>query len=388
MTLLIATDEAGYGPKLGPLVIVATAWSCDLSIAQSSDNRLPIAKAPDNRLSIAKTPDNRLSIAKTPDNRLPIAKALGHRLSTPLRSPGGLVLVVDDSKRLFTRQAAGANPHLKLDRITAAAARWAKLPSPDADYPQWFRAIAPDDVVGIQQQPWFAGLDRWGQVTPGDQGCDPEAITTALLNHWQQDADLTLVGMSARVIDAARYNRWLVEEGINKADLLSRLTCELALGLADRFHEAAGDEPIEVFSDRHGGRARYAGLLQHHAPDHLVRVVAESSSQSEYFLERTGPGQDAADGNRLGAIRWRFTVGGDSFPPVSLASIIAKSTRERLMDRFNDYFSSAWGEFAKDDARPPLPTAGYAADATRFLRETASLRRALGVADERLVRIK
>ena len=25
--LLIATDEAGYGPKLGPLVIVATAWS-------------------------------------------------------------------------------------------------------------------------------------------------------------------------------------------------------------------------------------------------------------------------------------------------------------------------------------------------------------------------
>jgi hypothetical protein len=90
----------------------------------------------------------------------------------------------------------------------------------------------------------------------------------------------------------------------------------------------------------------------------------------------------------LGAIRWRFTVGGDSFPPVSLASIIAKSTRERLMDRFNDYFSSAWGEFAKDDARPPLPTAGYAADATRFLRETASLRRALGVADERLVRIK
>jgi ribonuclease HII len=356
MTLLIATDEAGYGPKLGPLVIVATAWSCDLSIAQSPDNRL----------------------------------------STPLRSPGGLVLVVDDSKRLFTRQAAGANPRLKLDRITAAAARWAKLPSPDADYPQWFRAIAPDDVVGIQQQPWFAGLDRWGKATPGDQGCDPEAIkgcdpeaiTTALLNHWQQDADLTLIGMSARVIDAARYNRWLVEEGINKADLLSRLTCESALGLADRFHEVAGNEPIEIFSDRHGGRARYAGLLQHHAPDHLVRVVAESSSQSEYFLERTGPGPDAADGNRLGAIRWRFTVGGDSFPPVSLASIIAKSTRERLMDRFNDYFASAWGEFVTDDTRPPLPTAGYAADATRFLRETVSLRRALGVADERLVRIK
>jgi hypothetical protein len=58
------------------------------------------------------------------------------------------------------------------------------------------------------------------------------------------------------------------------------------------------------------------------------------------------------------------------------------------MDRFNDYFASAWGEFVTDDTRPPLPTAGYAADATRFLRETVALRRALGVADERLVRIK
>lgn len=348
MTLLIATDEAGYGPKLGPLVIVATAWSCELSVA----------------------------------------KAVGDRLSTPLRSPGGLVLVVDDSKRLFTRQAGGANPRLKLDRITAAAARWAKLPSPDADYPEWFRAIAPDDVAGVRQQPWFDALDRWGKVTPVDQGCDPEAITTALLNHWQQDADLTLIGIAARVIDAARYNRWLVEEGINKADLLSRLTCELALGLADRFHKAAGDDPVEIFSDRHGGRARYAGLLQHHAPDHLVRVVAESSARSEYLLEGVMPGRDAAGGSRSGAIRWRFTVGGDSFPPVSLASIIAKSTRERLMDRFNDYFATAWAEFVTDDARPPLPTAGYAADATRFLHETASLRRALGVADERLVRIK
>lgn len=364
MTLLIATDEAGYGPKLGPLVIVATAWSCES----------------------------------------PVAQAIGNRLSTPLRSPDGLVLVVDDSKRLFTRHAAGVNPRLKLDRITAAAARWAELPSPDADYPAWFRAIAPDDVAGIQQQPWFADLDRWGNVTPGGEGCNPEAmkgcdreaikgrdpepITAALLNHWQQDADLKLVGIAARVVDAARYNRWLVGEGINKADLLSRLTCELALGLADRFHGLADEGPIEVFSDRHGGRARYAGLLQHHAPDHLVRVVAESSARSEYFLERMIPDQDAADGNRLGAIRWRFTVGGDSFPPVSLASIIAKSTRERLMDRFNDYFASAWSEFVTDETRPPLPTAGYAADATRFLRETASLRLAIGVADERLVRIK
>ena len=29
MTLLIGTDEAGYGPNLGPLVVAATAWWID-----------------------------------------------------------------------------------------------------------------------------------------------------------------------------------------------------------------------------------------------------------------------------------------------------------------------------------------------------------------------
>ena len=33
--LLIATDEAGYGPKLGPLVIVATTWRLPDSMGQS-----------------------------------------------------------------------------------------------------------------------------------------------------------------------------------------------------------------------------------------------------------------------------------------------------------------------------------------------------------------
>ncbi len=38
--LLIATDEAGYGPKLGPLVIVATAWRvpCESLIAEELAN--------------------------------------------------------------------------------------------------------------------------------------------------------------------------------------------------------------------------------------------------------------------------------------------------------------------------------------------------------------
>ena len=29
MTLVIGTDEAGYGPNLGPLVVAATAWQVE-----------------------------------------------------------------------------------------------------------------------------------------------------------------------------------------------------------------------------------------------------------------------------------------------------------------------------------------------------------------------
>ena len=30
MMLVVGTDEAGYGPNLGPLVVAATAWEADL----------------------------------------------------------------------------------------------------------------------------------------------------------------------------------------------------------------------------------------------------------------------------------------------------------------------------------------------------------------------
>ena len=30
--LIIGTDEAGYGPNLGPLIVTATAWECDADL--------------------------------------------------------------------------------------------------------------------------------------------------------------------------------------------------------------------------------------------------------------------------------------------------------------------------------------------------------------------
>ncbi len=345
MSLLIATDEAGYGPRLGPLVIAATAW----------------------RLK----PDADWEDA-------------ARRLSEPVEIPPLGKLCVDDSKKLYRGGSAiahGGGSTARLDAIAAAAAAWIGAPRPDGDYRAWLCQLAPDDLEGLTRQPWFAPL----AVSQGAEVASGEAFVDSLLNHWN-GGRMRLVGIAARVIDAARFNR-LLETKANKADLLSNLTCELALRLLQRHatqEDAAGE--VQIFSDRHGGRARYAGLLQHHCPESLLRVIAEGPRLSEYLLMAP----DGEAGLSQLSLRWRFTVGGDSYPPVAMSSIIAKSTRERLMRYFNDFFAAAWNR--KTNPNPNRvqlkPTAGYAVDADRFLAQTAALRRQLSIPDERLIRAK
>ena len=64
---------------------------------------------------------------------------------------------------------------------------------------------------------------------------------------------------------------------------------------------------------------------------------------------------------------------------VALASIFSKYIRELFMRPFNAF----WAERV-----PGLrPTAGYAADAGRFLRDTAATRHQLAIPDHLLIRI-
>ncbi|MEZ6080363.1 MAG: hypothetical protein R3C56_33235 [Pirellulaceae bacterium] len=53
-----------------------------------------------------------------------------------------------------------------------------------------------------------------------------------------------------------------------------------------------------------------------------------------------------------------FSVGGDSFPPTALASMLAKYLRERLMHPLNAFWQGQLPQLK--------PTAGYPVDAQRF----------------------
>jgi ribonuclease HII len=344
MTLLIATDEAGYGPRLGPLVIVATAW----------------------RL--------------VPGHEF---EAAHQRLAEPIGVGSLGKIRIDDSKRIFQQKkaSAGRSAASAIDLVTDAVATWIASAAASDDFPAWLMAIAPQDVAGLARQPWFASLDETGSTSaPPAQTTDPRISPMIapenrriLVEHWSAGG-LELVGAAARIIDAARFNSLLASVG-NKADLLSHATCALAIDLMRRHHRPTDGEVI-IRSDRFGGRAYYGGLVQHHCPGFTLRVIAETGRQSDYRL--VGPDDRPT-------ITWSFTVGGDSYPPVALSSIIAKSTRERLMGFFNHHFR----ELASHHPGVPgplRPTAGYAVDAARFLSDIAPIRLAQGLPDRMLIR--
>lgn len=331
-TLIIATDEAGYGPTLGPLAVVATAWTLPSRID------LDIAAA---------------------------------RLALPLPIAGLGTLRIDDSKKVF-KQAHGAADKPAVHWLSEAASAWLQAPNPQSDFADWLRLAAADDADGLLATRWYS--------SPAADPICPDAATAIyqrLIDHWSAGG-LQLVGQTARVIDAGPFNQDLVRYG-NKSHLLGAVTCQVAVRLLQRLCDQSQPtiDQVLVFSDRLGGRAYYGGLLQHHLPDHTMQVQAESPQQSSYQFS----------GGPTPPLCWHFTVSGDGFPPVAMSSLIAKSTRERLMQRLNRFFCDAHHQNNPLSA-PLRPTAGYAVDAKRFLLETAALRRQLKIADNDLIRQK
>jgi ribonuclease HII len=319
--LLIATDEAGYGPKLGPLIITGTAWE-----VQGHPDRESLEE-----------------------------------LFSPLREPnlcGENSVVVDDSKAVFKPSSGLAGLHA----VMSACMHWCKRPEASlVDALPW---LAAEDFDSITSTPW---LSTEGENLPWLT----REQTSQCLQNWQATG-LRLVGFACRVITAKEFNEFCAT-GANKADLLSQTTLNLVKKMAERHQseaEFADCEFTDVYCDRHGGRRYYAGVLQHVFSDGVVQVEAETAKESSYQL--------VGAGTRMSV---RFTVKGDRFTPVALASMQAKYLRERCMQAFNQYFAKRYTGELK-------PTAGYPVDADRFLLSIAELIEREQIKRETLVRAR
>jgi len=314
MTLVIGTDEAGYGPNLGPLVVAATAW-------HAADDDAPDAGTADP----APRFDRATAALVAACGAAPWADS--KRIYQPAGGLGPLEAGV-----LAALLDCPADGRALADRLAIAV----EPPAP----PEWPRFLATPLPVAAE-----------GQALERLRG----AVADVLPRHG-----LRLVAIRCRVVQPAAFNA-LLASGLNKSDILSRTTLDLAATLRA---EGAGTR-AEIWCDRHGGRKAYAALVGRHFGAALVQTVAETAAVSRYHLP----------GDRCGI---EFAVGGEARVPVALASMTAKYVRELAMAAFNAHWSAA---------QPGLhPTAGYPLDARRWWREAAATVGRTGLPDDAIWR--
>lgn len=318
MAILIGTDEAGYGPNLGPLVISASVW------------RLPDTSRDAELYDLLQT------------CVVPTGRHTDH-------------VTICDSKQLYHPGGGLAELERSLLVCLAALGRF------PATCLELWQMLATDGVSQLHALPWYAAYCEPLPVAAVDTDCRRLGDR---LRCAAASADVALLDMRSTILTAPEYNRRLALCG-NKSTLLSEATLQLIDSLMDPWPT----EEVIIQCDKHGGRNRYAALLQHTFPNVWIETCQESRDLSRYRW---------ADARRT--VEVRFQCRGESFLPAALASIASKYFREIAMRALNHY----WQQQA-----PGLrPTAGYPQDAKRFYRDIEPHRLRLKVSDDLLWRRK
>lgn len=304
MLYLLGTDEAGYGPNLGPLVVAATLWRV------RSIGFQPLLPDLYAHLASGVTAD------PSDESRLAIA----------------------DSKQLYS----SGNSLALLERGVLAALH--ALNRPAATWQSIWNVCSPEHACDL---PWHRSFDcslpRAVAAGMHDSGC-------SILKQTMSDTCVELVDLRACVVHPADFND-RCDRLTNKASVLSSATLTLVRELI----RGRDDGPIQIVCDKHGGRNHYAALV-------WEELAADEVGEVAGF-----PVQTLKDGREESIYRWRcgesqreirFITKGERFLPAALASMTAKYLRELSMLAFNAF----WAERV-----PNLrPTAGYPGDALRF----------------------
>ena len=267
MAYLAGMDEAGYGPNLGPLVIGGTLWRVPDGVDGAElYERLP--------------------------NVAPPATGVAPKEAT---------LLIGDSKSLYSPAAGLA----ALERAVFAALAASNHAGPSACPKTWRELLTSCDgccTEVITAVPWYVEFDC---PVPVHATAEIISATQELFADALEAADVQLITLRARLIFPETFNRRVQECG-SKGTALSLWTLELV----EQLLEPIENGPVLIQGDKHGGRSRYAALLQHVFPDHLIEVLDESRRQSTY---RWGP-----PSRRVEAC---FTAQGERFLPSALASM-------------------------------------------------------------------
>ena len=282
MPYLVGTDEAGYGPNLGPLVISATVWRVE-SINDTdlfSKLRGPVRTVRDEH--------------KDEDD-----------------------IVIGDSKGLYKPGQGLAGLEQGVFTFLAAVNKrprtWKRI----------WRLLAREDSACLSELPWYRNFD---DKLPVDLCPNGIRRRTERLQMRCEMARCVPMHIVSRVVFPQHFNELVAEHG-NKASALSQKT----LGLVrDVLGTLPSDEPAYVLCDKHGGRNKYGPLLNQFFPDSLAVVRREGREESGYQL---------GNGRNRREIVFRAKAD-EVFLPSALASMVSKYLRELAMRAFNEFWTS------------------------------------------------
>jgi hypothetical protein len=278
MTLLIGTDEAGYAPNLGPLVISATTWEIDDRI---DDDRL------------YNLVDEAVCVLPRDAHETRVAWA--------------------DSKVLYS-PGVGLSA---LERgILAALSLVEQRPG---DWRSLWQTLDGEACERLEHVPWHIGFNAELPIAADLAELEP---LVAAVGDALDAAGIRLIAIASKAVFPDEFNR-LVDGHGNKAEVLSRLTLELVGRMLDRL----GPRQTRVICDKHGGRNKYGRLLQQQFPEYLVEVREEGPIESAYAW---GPKRRRTEA--------RFRIGCEDHLPVALASMASKYLREAAMLAFNRFW--------------------------------------------------
>jgi hypothetical protein len=277
MAIVVGIDEAGYGPVLGPLVVVATIFETPDDLAEAD---------------------------------LWQALASGVSAAAPRRHDR---VFIADSKKVHQ----GDHKFQRLERHVLATCPL-PLPADFADLAVWL-GVGPEHLAG--REPWYA--DGFPKL-PVEAELD---AVTALRDTFCRTLDasgITLRAVIARVAQPERFNR-LIAETDNKASALWHLASELLSEIVDTHRHTA----VYATLDKQGGRTFYVRPLQMLFPMTGLAVVTQTPEVSRYRLAlRSRPPLDVTLREKADATSL----------PVSLASMYAKYVREVCMHQFNAWW--------------------------------------------------
>lgn len=273
---MVGIDEAGLGPRLGPLVVTRTAF-----IAGPDSLETALAGAVSKQAALE---ENRLRVD---DSKLVYRGGRGFA-------------ALEKTALAFWQAAHGAMPCSVGDLLTPVLAA----------------------ELDLTASPWYGPAPR---DLPLPLAVTGQSVADAgrLLAETCRGSGVRFSGFRTFVILEPLFNRRIAELDC-KAHFLGGLVLDLIGSLPDGTEEL----DVEIFVDKLGGRNRYGELLGSRIDPHCLEAEEESRALSRYTVRE-----------KCRNVTIRFVRSGDRLHmPVALASIFSKYVREIFMNLFNTFW--------------------------------------------------